>query len=211
MYEVVVKRYAEIGGVQLVRNTYVRTGSASGILLGGMISTNVIRTPGQPTEYSVWGIHLATDDQLTFIAKADDRPIIVKMVDCRIGSPTHHQYLEVACHPDPGVRLVVPRGVAHLPTNVNGLVTMNTPKIYWDYARRLVHPDLDVINVERDRPLDRFPSYKVCRFPLPSWLYPAALKAFKDRYDPAYEAPFIFDRRGELYVLRKRTVAQNGA
>jgi hypothetical protein len=173
-----------------------------------MISTNVIRAPGRPTEYSVWGIHLATDDQLTFISKADDRPIVVKMVDCRYGSLTHHNYMEVTCYPDPGRRLVIPRGVAHLPTNVNGLLTLNMPLIYWDYAKRLVHPDLDVINVERDRPLDKFPTYEVCRFPVPTWLYPAALKAFKDRYKPEYEAPFIFDRNGQLYVLRKRVGAK---
>ena len=211
MHEKIIKEFPEIEGVRLVRNIYVRTGPASGILVGGMISTNVIRSPGNPTEYSVWGVHIATNDQLTFVAKADNLPIVVKMVDCREGSRTLHNYLEVSCHPDPGQRLVIPRGVAHLPTNVNGLITLNTPEIYWDVGRRLVHPDLDVINIERDRPLDRFPTYKVCRMPVPAWLYPAALKAFKSRYNPEYEAPFIFDRNGQLYVLRKRTDAQKGA
>jgi hypothetical protein len=204
LYESTVHTYKDIEGVKWIRNVHVQTGSASGILVGGMISTNVIRTPGQPTEYSVWGIHLATDDHLTFVAKADDKPVVIRMIDCRRNSPTHHHYLEVSSIPDPTRRLVIPRGVAHLPTNVNGLITLNTPQIYWDCAKRLVHPDLDVINIERDRPIDRFPTYEICRFPVPSWLYPSALKSFKSRYKPEYQAPFIFDRNGRLYVLRKR-------
>jgi len=211
VFEKTIERDDAIEGVRWVCNIHVQTGPSSGILVGGMISTNVIRVPDRPTEYSVWGIHLATDDQLTFIAKADDKPIVVKMVDCREGSPTLHHALEVSCDPDPGKRLVIPRGVAHLPTNTNGLLTLNTPIIYWDFARRLVHPDLDVINVERARPLEQFPTYKICRFPVPSWLYPAALKAFKARYKPEYEAPFIFDRNGQLYVLRKRIDVKGGA
>jgi hypothetical protein len=200
----IIRQYTEIVGVKIERNTYVQTGAYSGILVGGMISTNVIRRPNVPTEYSVWGIHLATDDRLTFISKSDDKPIIVKMVDCRRDSPTLHHYLEVECFPDPSQRLIIPRGVAHLPTQVNGLLTLNMPVIYWDFEKRLVHPDLDVINVERDRALHLFPTYKICRFRVPSWLYPAALAAFKQRYKPEYEAPFIFDRNGELYVLRKK-------
>jgi dTDP-4-dehydrorhamnose 3,5-epimerase len=204
MHETTINEYTEIKGVRWVQNIHVPTGSSSGILLGGMISTNVIRKPNQPTEYSVWGIHLATDDQLTFVSKADGEPIVVRMVDCRRHSSSRHNYLEVSASPDPSRRLIIPRGVAHLPTNVNGLITLNTPKIYWDYAKRLVHPDLDVINVERDRPLDKFPTYDVCRFSVPDWLYPSALKSFKARYKPEFQAPFIFDRNGELYILRKR-------
>lgn len=200
----VIHQFSEITGVRWLRNIYQPTGLNSGILLGGMISTNVIREPNQPTEYNVWGIHIATDDQLTFICKADDLPIVVKMVDCREWSPTLHNYLEVECRPDPGKRLLIPRGVAHLPANVNGLLTLNMPLIYWDYRRRLVHPDLDVINIERDRALDQFPKYKVCRYRVPTWVYPVALMAFKQRYKPDFEAPFIFERKGELYVLRKR-------
>ncbi|WOD37330.1 hypothetical protein [Nodosilinea sp. E11] len=205
MKERIVQKYTQIRGVQWVENIYVQTGSASGILVGGQISTNVIRTPSKPGEYSVWGIHLATDDQLTFISKADDSPIVVRMVDCRDGSPTLHNYLEVSCQPDSSKRLIIPRGVAHLPTNLNGLITLNTPRIYWDWAKRLVHPDLDVINVECNRSLDKFPTYKICRYSVPDWMYPAALKAFKSRYRPEYEAPFIFDRHGQLYILRRRT------
>jgi hypothetical protein len=201
--EEIIRTFDRIEGVRLVRNIFVQTGAFSGILLGGMISTNVIRVAGASTEYSVWGIHLATDDQLTFIHKGDDKPIVVRMVDCRTESPTLHNYLEVCCQPDPRQRLIIPRGVAHLPTNVNGLITLNTPIIYWDFRRRLVHPDLDVINIERDRPIAQFPDYRVCRFRVPSILYPAALAAFKSRYKPEYEAPFIFDRNGKLYVLRR--------
>lgn len=199
-----IESYKEIEGVKIETNTYVQTGMFSGILVGGMISTNVIRKPNSSTEYSVWGIHLATDDRLTFISKGDDNPIIVKMVDCRYNSPTLGNYLEVTCNPDANRRLIIPRGVAHLPTQVNGLITLNMPLIYWDFEKRLVHPDLDVINIERDRDLKLFPVYKVCRFKVPTWLYPAALSTFKQRYNPNYEAPFIFDRKDELYVLRKK-------
>ncbi len=83
--EQIIEEFDAIKGVRWIRNIYVQTGASSGILVGGMISTNVIRQPDEPTEYSVWGIHIATNDQLTFIHKADNLPIIVKMVDCREG------------------------------------------------------------------------------------------------------------------------------
>jgi hypothetical protein len=58
-----------------------------------------------------------------------------------------------------------------------------------------------------DRPVDRFPIHDVCRFPFPSWLYTLALVSFKHNFNPGYEAPFVFERRGKLYVLRKKVVA----
>ena len=88
--------------------------------------------------------------------------------------------------------------------NLNGLITLNTPTLYWDPSRRHVNLELDVINVERDRPFDRFPVYDVCRYRLPDWLYPIAIRTFKKRFDPDYEAPFVFDRGGKLYVLRRK-------
>ena len=99
--------------------------------------------------------------------------------------------------------------MAHLPTNVRGLITINTPTLYWDFKHRRanINVELDVINVERDRPVDRFPVYDVCRFPFPAWLYTLALTAFKNNFNPDYEAPFVFDRRGKLFVLRKKVVA----
>lgn len=203
-YEKVIKTYDEIEGIRWLRNVDIRTGPHSSILLGGRVSTAVIRHPGYYTEYSVWGIHIATDDELTFIQKGDDKPILIRLMDCRRGSPTLHHYLEIETMPDSSKRLVIPRGIAHLPTNVDGLITLNTPTLYWDFSRRFVSLEIDVINVERDRALDRFPIYDVCRFKMPSWLYPAALQIFKKRYNPKYEAPFVFDRGGRLAVLRKR-------
>ncbi len=208
--ETTVREFPAIHGVKTVRNVHIPTGPNSGILLGGLISTAVVRQPNKDTEYSVWGIHLATDDQLTFLAKDDpDQPILTRMVDCRRNSPTRGAYLEVTSYPNVGERLVIPRGVAHLPTNVRGLITINTPTLYWDFKHRRanINVDLDVINVERDRPVDQFPVYDVCRFPFPSWLYTLALVSFKHNFDSTYEAPFVFDRGGKLYVLRKKVVA----
>lgn len=204
MFEKTLYEYKEIKGLKWVRNVNIATGPHSSILLGGRVSTGVLRQPGFYTEYSIWGIHIATDDELTFVQKGDEKPVIVKLVDCRKGSPTLHNYLEVECTPDPGRRLVIPRGVAHLPTQVDGLITINTPTLYWDYARRFVSLEIDVINVERDRDLKKFPVYAVCRFLMPSWAYSAALQIFKERYNPAYEAPFVFDRGGKMAILRKK-------
>jgi hypothetical protein len=208
--ETTVREFPEIEGVKIVRNVHIPTGPSSGILLGGLVSTAVVRHPDKDTEYVVWGIHLATDDQLTFLTKDDhDEPIVTRMVDCRRGSKTQGAYLEVASKPNVAERLVIPRGVAHLPTNVRGLITINTPTLYWDFKHRRanINVELDVINVERDRPVDRFPAYNVCRFPFPAWLYTLALTSFKHNFDAAYEAPFVFDRRGKLFVLRKKVVA----
>jgi hypothetical protein len=203
--DLILEKYQEIQGVCWVSNVHVVTGSASGILLSGAISTNVVRQAGFYTEYAVWGIHIATDDHLTFISKADDKPIVVKMVDCRKGSPTQGNYLEVVCRPDISRRLVIPRGVAHLPLNVNGLITNNSPKIYWDWRKRPVYYEMDVINVEKNRPLDKFPVYEICNYSVPQFLYPFMLHSFKTRHNPNYQAPFIFERQGTLYVLRKKS------
>ncbi len=208
--EPTVREFREIDGVKIVRNVHIPTGPSSGILLGGLVSTAVVRQPNKDTEYAVWGIHLATDDQLTFLTKDDpDQPIVTRMVDCRRGSKTQGAYLEVVSKPNVAERIVIPRGVAHLPTNVRGLITINTPTLYWDFKHRRanINVELDVINVERDRPVDRFPVYDVCRFPFPAWLYTLALTAFKNNFNPDYEAPFVFDRRGKLFVLRKKVVA----
>ncbi len=209
MYESVLHEYSEIGGLKWIRNINIPTGPNSSILLGGLATTAEIRAPGYYTEYSVWGIHLATDDNLTFVSKEGNDPIIISFVDCRAGSPTHHRYLEVVTTPDPRRRLVVPRGVAHLPMNVRGLITINTPQLYWDYKSRFVSLEIDVINVERERPLDKFPTYDVCRFRLPQFFYPPAIANFKARYNPLYQAPFVFDRSGRLAVLRKLAQADN--
>lgn len=116
-FEKVIKKYDEIEGLRWVRNIDIPTGPRSSILLGGKISTAVVRQPGHFTEYSIWGIHLATDDELTFVQKGDDKPIVVRCLDCRRGSPTLHNYLEIETNPDTRKRLVIPRGVAHLPTS----------------------------------------------------------------------------------------------
>jgi hypothetical protein len=115
----------------------VPAGGDSGILLGCLISTAVVRQPNKDNEYAVWGIHLATDDQLTFLSKDDPgQPIVTRMVDCRRHSPTRGTYLEVTSYANVGERLVIPRGVAHLPTDVGGLITINTPTLYWDFKHR---------------------------------------------------------------------------
>jgi hypothetical protein len=204
-YEIVLHEYPEIEGLRWIRNVDIPSGPNSSILLGGKVTTLIIRRGGYKTEYAVWGIHVGTDDQLTFVTKADDKPIVVRFVDCRRHSSTAGAYFEIETTPDASKRLVIPRGVAHLPTNCNGLLTLNTPALYWDFRRRgSMKLELDVINVERDRDTKKFPRYDVCRFKVPNWAYPVALAVYKDRYDPRYRAPFVFDRNGELYVLRKR-------
>ena len=101
---------------------------------------------------------------------------------------------------------MIPRGVADLPIQCNGLETLNTPTLYWDYRSRVTPAglELDVVNVEKDRDVTKFPTYDVCRFKVPEMLYPAAVRVFKDRYNPRYQASFYFDRNGKLYVLRKK-------
>jgi len=204
-YEIVLHEYSEIKDLRWIRNIDIPSGPNSSILLGGKVTTLVIRQGGRNTEYAVWGIHLGTDDQLTFVSKADDKPIVVRLVDCRKDSPTSGVYFEIETTPDSSRRLVIPRGVAHLPTNCNGLITLNTPALYWDFRRNgSMKLEIDVVNIERDRDVTKFPLYETCRFKVPDWAYPAALAVYKDRYNPRYRAPFVFDRGGQLYVLRKR-------
>lgn len=205
-YEVTLEEYDEIEGLRWVRNIDLQTGPHSSVLSGDKISNLVIRYPGYDTEYRVWGVHLASDDQLTFVRKSDDKPIVLPFVDCRKGSPTAGRFFQITAEPDSSKRLVIPRGVAHCPTNVNGLITLNTPVFYWDYRRVNGHrvDQIGIINIARDHEKEDFPLYDVCRFKVPAWAYPISIALYKESFDPTYNSPFVFDRGGELHVLRKR-------
>jgi hypothetical protein len=205
-YEETIRSFDEIDGLKWVRNIDVPTGPNSSILFGDKVTNLVVRQGGHDTEYRVWGIHLATDDQLTFVTKSDDKPIVIPFVDCRRNSRTAGNYFEISTEPDTTKRLVIPRGVAHRPVNVNGLITLNTPVFHWDWRRRRsLAVEVDVINIEKDRPVDRFPLYDVSRFRLPDWAYPLSIKLFKQEYDAKYNTPFVFDSKGQLHILRKMT------
>jgi hypothetical protein len=205
-WEKTIQTYDEIDGLRWVRNVDLQTGPHSSVLSGDKITNLVVRQGGHETEYRVWGLHLTSDDQLTFVAKSDDKPIVLPFVDCRKGSPTAGNYFEITATPDTSKRLVIPMGVAHRPTNTNGLITLNTPVFYWDYRKINGHrPDqLGIVNIRANAEVGEFPLYDVCRFKVPNWAYPISLAIFKERFDPTYNTPFVFDRDGDLHILRKR-------
>ena len=206
-YETTLKTYDEIEGLRWVRNIDIQTGPYSSVLTGGNVTNLVIRQPGHDTEYKVWGIHLTSDDQLTFVSKSDDKPIVLPFKDCRKRSPTAGRFLEITAEPDTSKRLVIPMGVAHRPINVNGLITLNTPVFYWDYRRLNGYrmEDVGIINIKKDAEVDDFPLYDVCRFRVPDWAYPISNVLFKENFDPTYNSAFVFDLGGRLHVLRKST------
>jgi dTDP-4-dehydrorhamnose 3,5-epimerase len=205
-WETTLETYDEIDGLRWVRNVDLQTGPHSSVLSGDKITNLVVRRSGHETEYRVWGIHLTSDDQLTFVSKGDNKPIVLPFVDCRRGSPTAGKFFEITAKPDTSRRLVIPMGVAHRPINTNGLITLNTPVFYWDYRKLNGHrPDeVGIVNIMRDADVDDFPLYDVCRYKVPSWAYPISLAIFKGHFDPTYNTPFVFDRDGKLHVLRKR-------
>ncbi|MEU8252685.1 hypothetical protein AB0C06_00255 [Micromonospora inaquosa] len=205
-WETTIQTYDEIDGLRWVRNVDLQTGPHSSVLSGDKITNLVVRQSGHDTEYRVWGIHLTSDDQLTFVAKSDDKPIVLPFVDCRKGSRTAGNHFEITAYPDTSKRIVIPMGVAHRPINTNGLITLNTPVFYWDYRKLNGHKadEVGIVNIMREAEVEDFPLYDVCRFKVPSWAYPISLALFKERYDPTYNTPFVFDRDSKLHVLRKR-------
>lgn len=182
-----------IEGVRWVPNSVVPTGEGQAILLAANpISTVVLRQDEAEGVYPAWGIHLCSDDELTVLRKADGSPIVIDMVDCRKGSPTLRNTLKIECHPDSSRRLVIPRGVAHLPQHLRGCLTLNSPNFYWDYRKLPMAAEVDVINVPVGTELNDFPIVPVARYPYPKLLLPFLLAKQHQRIkEVGTEFPFV--------------------
>lgn len=78
-------------------------------------------------ENDAYGIHLFSEDRLTFLGKPGE-DIYVRLLDCRRGSPTLGRQDELRFKPTPLKFLVIPPGVAHGFRNLEGVFTANRPR-----------------------------------------------------------------------------------
>lgn len=211
--EDVIEAFAEIEGVRLVRNINIQwtgEGVTSAIWLPDRACPTVVyRSPDCEGTYFQYGLHRLGDDYLTYIAKADEEPIIIHMVDCRESSPTLHNKLSVALSPDVSQAIVVPRGVAHLPTKLKGALCVNNHRWYYDSPNYLhYNRKFDIQNVPANTESKDFPVVRVARTAVPIWAYPlyAALVRLRIVPENDFEVPFYFDGtlEGKQTTIRLR-------
>jgi hypothetical protein len=166
----------EIDGLYWIRNHFLKTTHDSRIILpdpGQGNFTAVYHAADFSKEahggYEMFGIHVGQTDVLTFLA-TDDREMTGVFVDCRQSSPTWGKRVVLTWRPDPDRALHIDRGIAHLPDNVISMVTLNQPRLYWDFYNPQFDPNVDVVNVLRDAAPEDFPKIRVNRFRTPTWL-----------------------------------------
>ncbi|WP_266171127.1 hypothetical protein [Dyella subtropica] len=125
-------------------------------------STSFTTFPPPPTR----SLHVGQVDRLTFFGPADTL-IRAFFVDCRRGSPTLHQRVDLTLHPDPRFHLVIERGIGHLLYNKSSVTVRN--ETLW-YAA-LDNPDYDLSNDSMNFRVDddpaNWPVVDVNDLPLP--------------------------------------------
>lgn len=198
--EEVLTSFEEIEGVRIVQNINIQwtgEGTSSAIWLPDRACpTLVYRAPDCDGTYFQYGLHRLGDDYLTYISKTDDEPVIIHLVDCREGSKTLHNRLSVTLKPDITRAIVIPRGVAHLPTNLKGAICLNNHKWFVDLPSYLRYSrKFDIQNVPVDTESANFPVIKTARFAVPIWAYPIFGALIRLRIVPEnnWEVPFYFD------------------
>ncbi|MDO7904428.1 dTDP-4-dehydrorhamnose 3,5-epimerase family protein [Pseudomonas sp. K1(2024)] len=110
-------------------------------------------------DYGQFGIHLAQQDVLTFLG--DTHQVIhAKFIDCRKASPTFRTSLSLRFSPSSSRTLVIPPGVAHTFSGLEGVSTLNAYDVFLPPLASLLQPTLgwtpehDIINL----PLDTDPA-----------------------------------------------------
>lgn len=171
-----IKDFSEyITGLRFEENTLLPISRRSGIF-----SCKLISSPGPMVsdfvtheadfQYGTYGIHVGQDDRLTFMGPKDAK-IKGSFVDCRAGSPTLHNCVNITFAPSMARRLVIPRGVAHTFDGLQYIVTRDEP--IWHSA--VDNPDWnidnDLISVDRDTSVEDFPVVRANEYRLPDALH----------------------------------------
>ena len=134
--------------------------------------TLVWRLPNQSdVGYPHYGIHIFQDDRLCFVTKDDPKePVVIDLIDCREGAATLHHRDSVSFMVDPTQVIEIPAGVAHMPKNTQGLMTVNLAQLRWD-RRFFQHRGDDVINIPAAQ-TENLPIVRPATFPVPEFLKP---------------------------------------
>ena len=117
----------------------------------------VIDHGSKPYTHDAYGIHLESEDRLTFVGSLT-KEIIGNFIDCRDGSPTWGRETTVTFSPNPKRYLTIPAGVAHAFDGLEDVWTINRPvRCAGDLS--IMEPGNDII----DWPVNRrpFPSFNI--------------------------------------------------
>jgi len=125
-----------------------------------------------------YGIHLEWEDRLTFVGPPKQKATI-RFIDCRVGSPTHHQECAYEFYPSPLRYLVIPAGVAHAFDGLENIFTINRPRRCAGTSEKY-EPGNDVI----DWPLHKrpAPSFEVAQEEEFPFAYYHALASMQREY-----------------------------
>lgn len=113
---------------------------------------NIVTHGEQPFDYGQYGIHLSQQDVLTFLGDARRR-IRARFIDCRKDSPTLGVSLDLAFAPSSSRTLIIPPGVAHTFTGLEGVSTLNAYGLFLPPIEDLLAPTVgwipenDIINL----------------------------------------------------------------
>ena len=94
--------------------------------------------------HDAYGIHVCQEDRLTFIGPSEQE-INLTLVDCRRGSRTLHDRVDIRFNPCPRRCLIIPNGIAHKFAGLEKVFTINRPRILSDDLESY-QPSTDVID-----------------------------------------------------------------
>lgn len=144
--------WSSIPGLRYEALPSVPNGLESKVVPFPVLSPSSVNFHGEkPFAYEQFGIHLGQEDRLVFLGPRQ-QVISAEFVDCRYGSATLHQRVAAELSPDSERLLVIPRGVAHRLVGLEGIFTLNIPKIFLPIKRANpdYQPAADVLNVRQD-------------------------------------------------------------
>lgn len=146
----------------------------------GIFSSKLISSPGPMVsdfvtheadfQYGTYGIHVGQDDRLTFMGPKN-AAINGFFVDCRAGSPTLHNRVNITFAPSMARRLVIPRGVAHTFDGLQYIVTRDEPVWHSAFDNPDWNIDNDLVSIDRDTSIDDFPVIRANEYRLPDALH----------------------------------------
>ncbi len=120
--------------------------------------------------YDQYGIHVGQVDRLTFLGPPT-QTINGYFVDCRKGSPTLHQTVELTYWPSPDRKLVIGRGIAHTFDGLQNIVTVDEPIHFVAEGNPDYNLYNDVVNFPRTFTPDLWPLVRTNDLPIPVECY----------------------------------------
>lgn len=206
-----VESVGEIDGVRWERHLIVFSGPNSGFVpLLDSTPYYVVDHGHESYSHDAFGIHLGQEDRLTFLGPPDQE-IVLRLVDCRVGSETRHLQSTVHFRPDPKRCLIIPNGVAHRFEGLERVYTLNRPRVFLA-PDGTYDPSTDVV----DWPADRtdFPLFEANTIPAEASYYRAQVEAQRAflQAPPSHGTPMVLltnDAEGNpVRVALRRESAQ---